>query len=386
MKKNLLALMIVSVLLLNACQSDNSNTTPTPDANAIYTMAAQTVDAMGTMVAARLQTTVTPPVTVTPAQPILPTVPATPPTEVGLPIAQPAASTALPGSCDKASFVMDVTYPDGTTVPAGTAFTKTWRLMNAGSCTWGAGYKLVYVSGDAMGAASPIALSSVVAPGATVDVSVVMTAPATTAVYTSYWMLQNATGGRFGIGSNGTNSFYVNIVVGGATVTGTPPTSTPGTITPGTPTATLAYFAVRNVILAATPSAYSGTCPVSITTSGSMIASQAGTVTYYYVHSDGKTAIGSSHTLVFSAGGTLTFSDTLSVPSSDTYSVYIDAPNHYNFSGASFIVACVAATSVPTIAPTNTFTPVHTPTPTSTSTPVPTSTHTPTPTNSPTPG
>ena len=329
MEKKLFALIIISALLLNACQSNNSNTTPTADANVIYTMAAQTVDAMGTMVAATLQTTVTPAATITPVPPlILPTVPATPPTQISAATPPPAASTAAAGTCDKATFVSDVTYPDGTNVPAGTGFTKTWRLMNAGSCTWGAGYKLIFVSGDAMGAASPIALSSVLAPGATVDVSAPMTAPTINGSYTGNWMLQNANGSHFGVGGVGNGAFYVNISVGNGT---------PGT---GGATATLSYFAVNNVILSSTsPSAYNGACPVNITTQGSMIVSQGGTITYHYELSD-DSALGGAHNLVFSAAGTQSFSDILPVSASGTYNVFVDSPNHQHFRAAAFTVTC----------------------------------------------
>jgi hypothetical protein len=64
--------------------------------------------------------------------------PGTPPTKT---------ATIPPSSCDKAQFITDVTVPDGTTFPAGTTFTKTWRLKNVGSCTWTTSYQLVFYSG-----------------------------------------------------------------------------------------------------------------------------------------------------------------------------------------------------------------------------------------------
>ena len=56
--------------------------------------------------------------------------------------------TSVPVACNKADYVADVNYPDGTEVSAGTNFTKTWRIINSGSCTWTSGYKIIYVSGD----------------------------------------------------------------------------------------------------------------------------------------------------------------------------------------------------------------------------------------------
>jgi len=45
--------------------------------------------------------------------------------------------------CDAASFVRDVTVPDGTKMEPGDDFTKTWRLLNAGTCSWTTAYRLV---------------------------------------------------------------------------------------------------------------------------------------------------------------------------------------------------------------------------------------------------
>ncbi|HHS97476.1 MAG TPA: hypothetical protein ENK08_06195, partial [Chloroflexi bacterium] len=68
------------------------------------------------------------------------------------PTPTPAPDITTQGGCTlNAAFVADVTVPDNTEFPSGTAFTKTWRLRNTGTCTWEAGTLLVFVSGDAMG-------------------------------------------------------------------------------------------------------------------------------------------------------------------------------------------------------------------------------------------
>ena len=46
------------------------------------------------------------------------------------------------------------TIPDGTIMQPGETFQKTWRLKNNGTCTWNSSYKIVYWSGDLMGACS----------------------------------------------------------------------------------------------------------------------------------------------------------------------------------------------------------------------------------------
>ena len=120
-----------------------------------------------------------------------------------------AAATA----CDAAQFVADVTVPDGSVFAPGAPFKKTWRLKNIGTCTWTTSYSLVYVNGEKMGTVLSVALPASVAPGATVDVSVDMTAPATAAKYRGNWQLKNASGVLFGIGSKANGVFWVEIVV-----------------------------------------------------------------------------------------------------------------------------------------------------------------------------
>ncbi|GEM_PF-248123 len=126
--------------------------------------------------------------------------------------------TPVPSACDKATFVSDVTVLDGTLFAPGTPFTKTWRLKNSGSCTWTTSYKLIFQSGDQMGAPASINLPVNVAPEQTIDVSVPMTAPNNAGKYRGYWMLSNASGALFGLGENANSPFWVEINVSGTTV------------------------------------------------------------------------------------------------------------------------------------------------------------------------
>ena len=117
--------------------------------------------------------------------------------------------------CDLAAagVPLDVTYPDDSVLPAGTKFTKTWRLVNAGSCTWTEDYALAWFSGDAMGAVDAQPIGESVAPGQPADVSVELVAPGQAGTYTGYWMLRNTQGEYFGIGPVGISSFWVTIQV-----------------------------------------------------------------------------------------------------------------------------------------------------------------------------
>lgn len=168
------------------------------DINTLATFAAQTQIAAGT------QSLLTPQATTTLQQDIL-----TDPAQVGT--LQPVLPTQTGTPCNLASFVTDVTIPDDTTFLVEKPFTKTWRLKNVGTCTWTAGYKLVFDSGERMSGPETQPLTAVaVAPGEEVDVSVNMIAPAVAGMYKSNWKIKDEKGEVFGLSSG---AFYVQIKV-----------------------------------------------------------------------------------------------------------------------------------------------------------------------------
>ncbi|RPI94937.1 MAG: hypothetical protein EHM40_04795 [Chloroflexi bacterium] len=146
-----------------------------------------------------------PPPTLTP----LPPLPAT-----ATPLGQPPPTVA-PAGCDRGTFVTDVTVQDGTVFVPGATFTKTWRLKNSGACVWTTAYKLVYYSGEPMSTSTMVNLPWGAVYGQTVDISVNMVAPATAGKYRGYWILANASGQFFGIGTNASNPIWVEINVSG---------------------------------------------------------------------------------------------------------------------------------------------------------------------------
>jgi hypothetical protein len=290
------------------------------------------------------------------------------------------APTPIPIPCNLAGFVGDVTIPDGSVLNPGTAYTKTWRLQNLGTCSWTTGYTLVFSSGDLMSGPTVVSLPNNVNPGETIDLSVSLVSPATAGTYQGNWMLRDSNGNVFGVGSNGNQPFWVRIVVGSSAV-----------------------YAVTEVDTSVNPTGYSGICPVTFTFDANIWTNGAGIVTYYWERSDGsKSPVG---TLTYAAAGYQTISDiwTLGNPSSGFSGwdqVYVDQPNHQTFGAVNFSLTCdptatptVAPTLTPTLAPTSTPTqPVPTNTPTAslptptqpTPTQTPTSTQ-PAPTRSPTP-
>jgi hypothetical protein len=202
--RRFLILSILSALVLSSCNLP-SKAPQTQEPNAIFTQAALTVQA---------QLNQTP--TLAPFN--TPTLPPPQPTNTAiiLPTLAPATNTPLASAtplCDLGQFVKDVSIPDGTNFVPGDTFTKTWRLENAGTCTW-SGYSLVFDSGDAMNGTSPIAIGTV-APGQEVELSVNLTAPATNGHYRGYWRIRSASGVLFPIldGYHG-QSFFVDINVG----------------------------------------------------------------------------------------------------------------------------------------------------------------------------
>jgi len=64
-----------------------------------------------------------------------------------------------------------------------------------------------------MGSPASVALPVVVAPGQTVDLSVNLTAPATSGHYRGLWKIANAAGGQFGIGTAANVAFWADINV-----------------------------------------------------------------------------------------------------------------------------------------------------------------------------
>jgi hypothetical protein len=125
----------------------------------------------------------------------------------------PSTATVIPIPCDKAEFVKDVTFLDGSIIAPGATFTKVWRLKNSGSCTWSSNYALVFVSGDAMNADKVIPLYNKVFPGETVDLSVELVAPTEQGRYGSFWMISNPAGQRFGYGKKADQAFWLDINV-----------------------------------------------------------------------------------------------------------------------------------------------------------------------------
>jgi hypothetical protein len=142
--------------------------------------------------------------------------------------------TSTPGSlCELAGAgnPLDVSIPDDTRMLPGETFSKTWRLVNRGTCVWTREYSLAWFSGTTFETPRLLPLSGQVIPGQVVEMSIDMTAPNEPGVYTGYWMLRNPNGDLFGIGPGGNAPFWVRIQVV-AVSTPTPTVTITATPTP----------------------------------------------------------------------------------------------------------------------------------------------------------
>ncbi len=125
-------------------------------------------------------------------------------------------STSSAACTYRAAFLGDVTIPDDTITAPGSAFIKTWRLRNNGSCAWGPNQyvrSLVFFNGERMSAPNEVPLLTTVPPGGIVDVAINMIAPQRDGTYRSEWMLMVAQGPLLGVGSSGQTPLYAQIIV-----------------------------------------------------------------------------------------------------------------------------------------------------------------------------
>jgi len=172
--------------ILTGCNFPNRVNPPV--GNQALTIAAQTIEAQMTLEATGQpggENTTEPPgpqATQTPVITIAPT-------------NTQSVATATEEPCDVAGFVRDVTIEDGTSMMPGTSFTKTWRVVNEGACSWTKDYDLVFDRGESMDgpAAVPITTGNV-APGSQLDISVDLVAPDLPGTYRGTWQLRNANG------------------------------------------------------------------------------------------------------------------------------------------------------------------------------------------------
>lgn len=127
------------------------------------------------------------------------------PTATPLPAA-PAAPTALEttvpatesAECsDEAQFLEDLTIPDGSQLAAGEQAVKQWLVLNAGTCNWTNGYRLIRTDATSLVASAELALYPTRA-GEQAMWEIVIEAPQAAGEYQASWQAQAPDGSLFG--------------------------------------------------------------------------------------------------------------------------------------------------------------------------------------------
>lgn len=198
-KSSWLIMVLALSLVLSACNF-GQEPEPTPNVEAIFTAAAETVVAqysLGLTQTALAAPTATQVPTSTPLATFAiespgagaPTLPGTTPQPTfgigtqpvggaAFPTITPVAALATQGeTCYNSVFVADVTYPDGTAVKQDDWLAKTWSIQNTGTCTWDDGFSLQPVTGDAKGTWEIKAKKDFVKPDEIVEITIDIKTP-----------------------------------------------------------------------------------------------------------------------------------------------------------------------------------------------------------------
>jgi hypothetical protein len=131
------------------------------------------------------------------------------------PLPEPTATVQPEAACTNvASFLSDLTVPDGTAFGLGTGFVKTWRLRNSGTCAWDSDYSLMFVNGHRLNGPALVSIPGLVSPGQALDVSVEFETPKKEGAYQSFWMLRDPTGMLFGIGDEADRPIWIKLYAG----------------------------------------------------------------------------------------------------------------------------------------------------------------------------
>ena len=231
----ILLLLTIFSLVLAACGGNEPEPTEDPQSqadqiNAIYTQAAETLQAEIAMTEAAMpEPTNTPQSSPTPQvlatnTPLpedetptpFPTLPALPtPTQIPT---QPPAVGGRP--CLRAEIAFE-SPSDGKVLAPGQSFVKQWNLSNSGSCEWTDAFSLVHMGGPNftdVGSFNLVDVSNLeegetIPNGGLLEIRLSMQAPSTPGTHRSIWMLRDDNGQVFGVGALGDEIFWVEIIV-----------------------------------------------------------------------------------------------------------------------------------------------------------------------------
>ncbi len=230
-------IFLITAITLAGCAANGPAATPTKDAAAVYTQAAEAVYSELTQSA--LQTpSITPILPATATLPPIPTLAITA-TAAVLSTATPAATltnTVPASTSDEQAELVTQSVPDKSIFTPGQSFKITWTLKNTGKTTWTTTHALRWFGGltaDGLKVANTLNMPNEVKPGDSIDLTLSFTAPKNASTARTIWYLQNMLTGENIL------KLSLDIVIVGppATSTATPTPATTATATTA-PTAT----------------------------------------------------------------------------------------------------------------------------------------------------
>ena len=131
----------------------------------------------------------------------------TPIPQLYTPVPTSTITATIPTSCtDSLSFMDDITVDDGTSFSAGASIDKQWLVQNSGTCNWDSTYRLKWIGGDPLGAATEQPLYPARA-GTQATLRIIFAAPNTGGTYESAWQAVDSNGNVFG------DLIFIKIVV-----------------------------------------------------------------------------------------------------------------------------------------------------------------------------
>jgi len=301
MKKALLCLVMVLVLVMLACNLPILGV-GNHAGGQVATAVAKTMAAMNSQ-----------PAKIPTQSPRLPTLTSFPTQTNAFVPTQIFPPTTTPLPCNWATLVNE-TYPDRTTLNVNTAFNKSWRIRNSGTCTWNTNYRIVFYSGNSLGGPASRNFTQIVRPGETMDIILPLKVPSTPGTYKGVWHL---------VGDDNVDFTKYGLWV---LINAVNPASA---------------FAVTSVSMTVDADTFNGTCPHTFHFNAAITTNSAGTVTYYWTRSDGTSS--PQQSLAFTAAGTQSDAYDWNLETSGDYWVklYINNPNHQYFAPLNITLACL---------------------------------------------
>ncbi len=131
------------------------------------------------------------------------------PTPDSSPTPSASPTPTIPACTNLAELVRHLSVSDNSILDPGLFVTKSWRIENAGTCTWTKDYQFTFVNGDNLNSQESIPINQEVPPGGTIDINLLFQTPTVPDLYSAEWMLVSTDGTQFGIGELGAEPIMI---------------------------------------------------------------------------------------------------------------------------------------------------------------------------------